>query len=139
MHDHGGGSDGSAPTHPSPLPSPKRTWPEDYPFWLSSLSPEFPSLPRQHLPSDQEAPSAPGTPLRPIIPVICPPTPIPHLQSPLPPLAQRRPARHPPAADWRESQYKVKDAEQFRDKPKRTSSSTSLTTTSATNSLSSSP
>jgi hypothetical protein len=115
VYDHGGGIVGSAPTHPTPSPSPQRHWPVDYPAWLSSLSPEPPSSPRQDLgtlPSHQEAPS-------PSAPVTRPPTPIPRPQTPLIPLALRRPARNPPAFDWKEAQYKVQNAEQFRDKPKR--------------------
>jgi hypothetical protein len=115
VHDHGGDSDGSDPTHSPthPPPSPKRNWPVDYPVWLSSLSPEPPSSPREPLSLP------PGTPPRPTLPVTRPPTPIPHSQTPIPPLLQRRQPRNPPPADWKEYQYKVKNAEQFRDKPKR--------------------
>jgi len=74
VYDHGGGSDGSAPPHPnvpphqSPSLSPKRNWPEDFPYWLSSMSPEPPSSPRKpldNLPPDQGAPSPPDSPPRP--------------------------------------------------------------------------
>jgi hypothetical protein len=134
MHDHGGGINGSHPTHPpshpahppshppshpphlSPPSSPKRAWPEDYPFWLSSLSPEPPSSPREPL----SPPSPPGTPPRFPLPVTRPPTPIPLSQTPIPPLLQRKQPRNPPAVNWKENQYKVPNAEQFRDKPKRT-------------------
>src|ERR1700733_2291886 len=64
--------------------------------------------------------SPPGTPPRPSLPITHPPTPIPHSQTPIPPLLQRKQPRNPPASDWKENQYKVKNAEQFRDKPKRT-------------------
>src|ERR1700733_9048597 len=63
--------------------------------------------------------SPPGTPPRPSLPITHPPTPIPHSQTPIPPLLQRKQPRNPPASDWKENQYKVKNAEQFRDKPKR--------------------
>ena len=134
MSDHGGDSDGSDPTHPhvhSPCPSssssPERTWPADYPWWLSSTSPEPPSSPKQQLSMSPQPPHqnpSSSSPPRSPMPVTRPPTPVPHPQTPLPPLAQRRPARNPPAADWRESQYKVKNAEQFRSKPKKARSVT---------------
>ena len=74
-----------------------------------------------HIPL-HSSPSA--TPPRSPLPVTCPPTPVPRPQTPLPPLAQRRQVRNPPPADWKENQYKVKNAEQFRDKPKRTRQTT---------------
>ena len=136
--DHGGDSNGSDlthphvhPAHPSPPSSPKRAKSEDNPWWLSSTSPEPPSSPKQHLstspqPPHYKPPPSPSaiTPPRSPMPIVRPPTPAPRPQTPLLPLAQRRPARNPPAADWRESQYKVKNAEQFRTKPKKARSVT---------------
>jgi len=126
MRDYGGVGHKSNPPHPhtpqnspSPSPPPPDHWPADFPYWLSSLSPQPPSSPQEHLPTP-----TPGTPPRSPLPVTRPPTPVPHPQTPLPPLAQRRQARNPPAADWKENQYKVRDAEQFRDKPKRTRQAT---------------
>ena len=118
VHNHGGDGNGSDSTH---SPSPRRAWPEDYPFWLSSLSPQPPSSPQEPLSSPP-----PGTPPRLSLPITRPPTPIPHPQTPILPLLQRRQPRNPPAANWRENQYKVKDAVQFRDKPKRTRKITPL-------------
>jgi hypothetical protein len=129
MQDYGGAGHGSNPPYPPPMPpAPKaspspspslspphsRHWPADFPNWLSSLSPQPPSSPQQHLTTP-----LPGTLPRITLPVTRPPTPVPHPQTPLLPIAQRRPARNPPPADWRESQYKVKNSEQYRDKPKR--------------------
>ena len=60
----------------SPAPPPPRHWPGDFPNWLSSLSPKSP----------------PG----PTLPATRPPSPAPHSQSPLPPIALRRPTRGAP-------------------------------------------
>ena len=126
MYDYGGDGVGPNPTHPHiqpllapapphipPPPSPQaRAWPADFPTWLSSTSPELPSSPQQRLSTPPYHGSPLGTPPR-------PPTPIPHPQTPILPLLQRRQTRNPPPANWRENQYKVKNAEQFRDKTKR--------------------
>ena len=61
-----------------------------------------------------------------LLPVTCPLTPIPCPQTPTLPLLQRKQPRKPPPVDWRENQHKVKNAEQFRDKPKRIRSTTPL-------------
>ena len=98
--DYGGAGYRFNPLYPPPPPLDFKHMPVKFPHWFSSVSPQPPSSP-------------PGTPPR-------PPTPIPHPQTPIPPLLQRKQARNPPAADWRENQYKVKDAEQFRSRPKRT-------------------
>jgi len=135
MHDYGGVGDGfnppsphgHSPPHGSP-PSPVRHWPADFPAWLSSTSSEPPSSPKERLstplPSHQDIPLSPGTPPRSPLPVTRSPPPIPRPQPPILPLLQRKQPRNPPAADWRENQYKVKNAEQFRDKPKRIRSAT---------------
>ena len=56
---------------------------------------------------------------RPLTPIPCPQT---HIL----PLLQRKQPRNPPLFDWRENQCKVKNAEQFRDKPKRIGSVTAV-------------
>ena len=120
MQNYGGAGHGSNPPYPPPMPPASYIYPtpslspphsRPLPHWLSSLSPQPPSSPQQH----STTPSPPRSPL----PVTRPPTPVPHPQTPLLPIAQRRPARNPPPADWKESQYKVKNSEQYRDKPKR--------------------
>ena len=114
MQDHGGDGVGPDPPPPHPPqptypPSPPTYLPGDYPHWISSLSPEPPSSPQECLspPSpDGEHPPIPGP------------------STPIPPLLQQRQPRHPADPNWREYTYKVKDSEQFRDKPKRSKGST---------------